>query len=77
MYVRYGGPAAASILDLTLKSCEPPVALFCKIYLPTYRRRTQLPISSNWRSPDIAGFKRSLCVASGNALGRGNLKKIS
>jgi predicted RecB family nuclease len=81
MYGRYGGPAAGSILDLTLKSTVNLLSLlFSKIYLPTYSNRlkdTAAILEQLGDHPTSQAFKRSPCVVSGNALGRENLKKIS
>jgi predicted RecB family nuclease len=61
MCERYGGPAADSIVDQTLKS---PVNLlsffFCKIYLPTYSNGLKdiaAFFGATWRSPNITGIQ--------------------
>jgi predicted RecB family nuclease len=53
MYVRYGGPPAGSMVDLTLKSTVNLLALlFSKIYLPTYSNRLK----------DSCLFRRNLAI---------------
>jgi predicted RecB family nuclease len=61
MCERYGGPAADSIVDQTLKS---PVNLlpflFSKIYLPTYSnglKDTAAFFGATWQSPNITGIQ--------------------
>jgi predicted RecB family nuclease len=61
MCERYGGPAADSIVDQTLKSPVNLLSfLFCKIYLPTYSnglKDTAAFFGATWQSPNITGIQ--------------------
>jgi predicted RecB family nuclease len=79
MYGRYGGPAAGSIADLTLKSTVNLLSLlFCKIYLPTYSNRlkdTAAYFGATWRSPDITGIQTIALRSEWERTGSGKLRE--
>jgi hypothetical protein len=79
MYGRYGGPAAGSIADLTLKSTVNLLSLlFCKIYLPTYSNRlkdTAAYFGATWQSPDITGIQTIALRSEWERTGSGKLRE--